>query len=110
MGTDTIGRYDATPLFADPETFAELRADLLARAPDEPTAVVGIEALGSVLGGALAAELDVGFVAVRKGEKLPYSREELLRGEFSDYSGEPKALELHPGALSADDRVLLVDE
>ena len=110
MGTDTVGRYDATPLFADPETFAELRADLLARVPNTPTAVVGIDALGFVLGGALATELGVGFVAVRKGGKLPYPPEELLRRAFTDYSGEAKALELHPDALSPGDRVLLVDE
>jgi adenine phosphoribosyltransferase len=105
-----FGRYDATPLFADPETFAELRADLLARVPNTPTAVAGIDALGFVLGSALATELGVGFVAVRKGGKLPYPPEELLRRAFTDYSGEAKALELHPDALSPDDRVLLVDE
>ena len=110
MGTDTVGRYDATPLFADPEAFAELRADLLAGVPDGTTTVAGIDALGFVLGGALAADLGVGFVAVRKGGKLPYPREELLRRELTDYSGERKALELHPDALDGTDRVLLVDE
>lgn len=112
MGTDTVGRYDVTPLFAEPETFAELRADLLAggTGTPEPTTVAGIDAIGFVLGGALATELGVGFVPIRKGGKLPYPREVLLRRELADYSGEAKALELHPDALDEDDRVLLVDD
>ncbi|MFC4359860.1 phosphoribosyltransferase family protein [Halobium salinum] len=114
MGTDTVGRYDLTPLFADAETFESLRADLLAEVPTDPnsapTVVAGIDALGFVLGSVLAADLDLGFVAVRKGGKLPYPEGELLRREFVDYSGESKALELHPRLLDADDRVLLVDE
>ena len=110
MGTETEGRYDVTPLFADPGPLAELRADLLARVPNTPTAVAGIDALGFVLGGVLATKLGVGFVSVRKGGKLPYPREELLRREFTDYSEASKALELHPDVLEADDGVLLVDE
>jgi adenine phosphoribosyltransferase len=110
MGTDTDGRYDATPPFADQGTFAELRADLLRVAPGEPTAVAGIDAPGFVPGSALAVDLGVGFVAVRKAGKLPYPRGELLRREVTDYSGGRRALELRPDALDDDDRVLLVDE
>lgn len=110
MGTDTTGRYDVTPLFADAGTFAELRADLLERVPGDPTTVAGIDALGFVIGSALVTELETGFVAIRKGGKLPYPPDELLRREFTDYSEESKALELHPDAVGEDDRVLLVDE
>ena len=111
MGTDTVGRYDVTPLFEDPETFAELRVDLTAGVDFEAiTHVVGIDALGFVLGGAVATEQAVGFVPVRKGGKLPYPDAELLRREFTDYSDESKALELHPDRLGEGDRVLVVDE
>lgn len=111
MGTDTVGRYDVTPLFADSETFAALRADLTAGVECEAlTHVVGIDALGFVLGGAIAAEREVGLVPVRKGGKLPYPNEELLRRAFTDYSDEPKTLELHPDRLGEGDRVLVVDE
>jgi adenine phosphoribosyltransferase len=110
-GTDTVGRYDVALLFGDRETFAELRANLVADAAfDDITHVVGIDALGFVLGGAVAAERDVGFVPVRKGGKLPYEVEELLRVEFTDDSETSKALELHPDRLGAGDRVLVVDE
>lgn len=111
MGTDTVGRYDVTPLFEDRETFAELRADLTAGIGFEAiTHVVGIDALGFVLGGAIATERDVGFVPVRKGGKLPYAEEDLRRREFTDYSDQSKTLELHPDRLGAGDRVLVVDE
>lgn len=103
MGTDTVGRFDVTPLFSDPETFETLRTDLLAGATGEPTTVVGIDALGFVLGGALATDLGVGFAPVRKGGKLPYAEAELLRREMTDYSGSSKALELHPDALDEGD-------
>lgn len=110
MGTETTGRYDVTPLFADPAIFGALRSDLRSGAIDDPTTVVGIDALGFVIGGALATELGVGFVPVRKGGKLPYPEAALLRREFTDYSGTSKALELHPGALGTDDRALVVDD
>lgn len=111
MGTDTVGRYDVTPLFADSETFADLRADLTAAIEfDDITHVVGIDALGFVLGGAIATEREVGFVPVRKGGKLPYPDAELLQREFTDYSDESKTLELHPDRLGEGDRVLVVDE
>lgn len=110
MGTDTTGRYDVTPLFADPETFEALRTDLLAGVPDDLTVVVGIDALGFVFGGALAADLGVGFVPVRKGGKLPYPDEALHRQEITDYTGTAKTLELRADALDEDDRALLVDD
>jgi adenine phosphoribosyltransferase len=73
----------------------------------EVDAVAAIDALGFVLGTAVALELGVGVVAVRKGGKLPVSA---LREEFVDYSGEAKALELRPDLLKQGQRVLIVDE
>lgn len=110
MGTETTGRYDVTPLFADPEIFATLRADLLAGVSGEETAVVGIDALGFVLGGALATDLGIGFAPIRKGGKLPYPDDELLSRAVTDYTDTSKVLELHPNSLGADDRVLIVDD
>jgi adenine phosphoribosyltransferase len=102
------GRYDVTPLFADVGAFESLVADLADLHRDAgPDVVVCVDALGFVLGTAIARELRVGVVPVRKGGKLPV---ESQRETFIDYSGEEKALELRHDALSANQKVLLVDD
>jgi len=104
----TGNRNDVTPLFANREAFAQLAADL-----GEPfrgagiEAVAAIDALGFILGTAVAEVLGVGVIPVRKGGKLPVDAE---RVEFVDYSGERKVLELRPDALDAGTKVLIVDE
>ena len=101
-------RYDVTPLFADWEAFSQLVEDLV-----EPflesgiDVVVAIDALGFILGTAIAERLGVGLVPARKGGKLPV---ETIRETFVDYSGEPKALELRTDALKPGAAVLIVDE
>lgn len=111
LGTDTEGRYDVSPLFGRPGVLENLAADL--RRPvdsDACTHVVGLEAIGFVLGGFVAARAGLGFVPVRKGGKLPYPADRLLRRELADYSGEEKTLELDPARLDETDRVVLVDD
>jgi adenine phosphoribosyltransferase len=105
----TLGRrYDVTPLFADPLAFSELVRDLA-----EPfyaleiDLVAGIDALGFILGTALAIQLGKGFIPIRKGGKLPVRTE--MAG-FVDYTGQPKTLELRTGFLQTGSKILLVDE
>ena len=97
-----------TPLFADPIAFAQLITDLsepfTAAAIDY---VAGIDALGFVLGVAIALRLNRGFISIRKRGKLPVA---VRSAEFVDYTGEKKALEIRKGILKPDDRVLIVDE
>ena len=109
IDTHTPGpRCDVTPLFSDPSAFAELIADL-----SEPFAsaaidyVAGIDALGFILGTAVALRLEKGFIPIRKSGKLPVA---VAVAEFVDYTGEKKALELRKGMLKPGDRVLVVDE
>lgn len=65
-------RSDVTPLFADAQAFANLIDDLAAQLPTTGyDLVVGIDALGFVLGGALAIRAGKGCVPIRKGGKLP---------------------------------------
>jgi adenine phosphoribosyltransferase len=101
-------RYDVTPLFADNGAFSELVADLVA--PFDPAGidlVLGIDALGFILGTAIAVRLGKGFIPIRKGDKLPVQTDKV---EFFDYSGQPKTLELRAGTLQPGRRVLVVDE
>ena len=106
---DTSGnRCDVTPLFADCAAFSALVDDLAALV--EPLAfdvVVGIDALGFILGAALALRMQRGFVPIRKGGKLPVAVDSV---ECVDYTGQRKTLELRQGALAPGTRALLVDE
>ncbi|MFT3715294.1 MAG: adenine phosphoribosyltransferase [Gordonia sp. (in: high G+C Gram-positive bacteria)] len=65
-----IAFKDLTPVLADPEGLAAIVAALadFCRGAD---LIAGLDARGFLLGGAVAAELGVGVVAVRKGGKLP---------------------------------------
>jgi len=105
---NTRGRCDVTPLFADREAFSQL-ADDLAKPflGSDIDAVVAIDALGFILGTAIAERLEVGLVPARKGGKLPV---ETIREAFVDYTGDEKALELRPDALKPGATALIVDE
>jgi len=94
-------RCDVTPLFADYVAFSALVEPLAFEV------VVGIDALGFILGAVLALRTHVGFVPVRKGGKLPGAVDS---AECVDYTGQPKTLELRRDALEPGTRVLLVDE
>ncbi|MEO0399786.1 MAG: adenine phosphoribosyltransferase [Pseudomonadota bacterium] len=68
--------------------------------------VAGIEARGFILGGAIAHQLSIGFVPVRKKGKLPHTTiEESYELEYGS-----DAVEIHADAISAGERILLVDD
>lgn len=68
--------------------------------------VAGIESRGFIVGAALASELRVGFVPIRKAGKLP------AENVGQDYQLEygTDRLELHRDAIVRGERVLLVDD
>ncbi len=109
IDSDTSGnRADVTPLFADAIAFRRAVRDLLAQARESDFSVVaGIDALGFILGAALAMEAGTGFVPVRKAGKLPVATDSI---GFDDYDGVHKTLEIRHGVLGSGDRVLVVDE
>ncbi|MCL4541252.1 MAG: adenine phosphoribosyltransferase [Chloroflexi bacterium] len=106
---DTRGpRCDVTPLFADAGAFAAVLADLEQQlAGGTFDLVAGIDALGFILGTALAIRAGTGFLPIRKVGKLAVEADV---ERFTDYSGEEKGLELRTGALTPGTRVLLADE
>ncbi|WP_163849081.1 adenine phosphoribosyltransferase [Pseudooceanicola aestuarii] len=98
---------DVTTLFADPRGFRMAVDQML-----HPYAglridkVVGLEARGFILGGAIAHQLAVGFVPVRKAGKLPGR---VIAQPYQLEYGDA-VMELHEDALAAGDRVLIVDD
>jgi adenine phosphoribosyltransferase len=68
--TPGIQFKDLTPLFADPRGLAAV-TDELAEVASGADLIAGIDARGFLLGGAVAARLGTGVLAIRKGGKLP---------------------------------------
>ncbi len=68
--------------------------------------VVGIEARGFILGGAIAHQLTSGFVPIRKKGKLPGEK---VRIAYSLEYGVDE-MEMHRDSINPGDRVLLVDD
>lgn len=98
---------DITPLLANPDGFrATIRALAQPWRDVEVDAVLGIESRGFILGAALAMELGVGFVPVRKPGKLPAAT---LKQEYALEYGTD-CLHVHADALPTGSRVLIVDD
>jgi adenine phosphoribosyltransferase len=109
IDTATTGnRYDVTPLFADRACFAQLVEDLAEPFQESQLDCVAcIDALGFILGTAIARQLNIDIIPIRKGGKLPVDAES---EEFTDYSGETKRLEIRTDIVPSHARILLVDE
>jgi adenine phosphoribosyltransferase len=68
--------------------------------------VAGIESRGFILGGALAHQLGVGFIPIRKKGKLP--AETVSYTYDLEYGTD--TIEIHKDAIKQGDKVLLVDD
>jgi len=98
---------DLTPLLRAPEALAEAVRRLVKPFRGAGvTAVLGMEARGFVFGALAAQQLGAGFVPLRKPGKLPAATAS-ARYDLEYGSAE---LHMHVDALSARDRVLLVDD
>jgi adenine phosphoribosyltransferase len=104
------GHADDWRIFLDGDLFRRVIGALSSPFQSERiTKVIGIEARGFLLGGAVALELGAGFVAVRKSGHLPGAKL-TQRTSRADYRGLTHELRLQAGALGRRDRVLLVDD
>ncbi|KGM49394.1 adenine phosphoribosyltransferase [Pseudooceanicola atlanticus] len=98
---------DVTTLFADPQGFRMAVDQLVAPfAGQRIDKVVGLEARGFILGGAVAHQLSTGFVPVRKAGKLPGR---VIGQDYTLEYGEAR-VELHDDAIQPGERVLVVDD
>ena len=84
---------DVTTLFADARGF---RIDK----------VVGLEARGFIMGGAIAHQLSVGFVPIRKKGKLPGKT---ISQDYKLEYGEA-TMEIHDDAVQPGEKILVVDD
>jgi adenine phosphoribosyltransferase len=98
---------DVTPLLGNGPAFRACIRQLCQRlAPARPQAIAGIEARGFIFGAAVATELGLGFVPIRKPGKLPWRT--LKESYALEYGTD--ALEVHADALTSGTRVALVDD
>ncbi|MQY11918.1 Adenine phosphoribosyltransferase [Streptomyces sp. RB5] len=98
---------DITPLLADSAAFTALTdafAEICLR--QGATKVVGLEARGFILAAPVAVRAGVGFVPVRKAGKLPGAT---LGQTYALEYGRAE-VEIQANALTADDRVLMIDD
>jgi adenine phosphoribosyltransferase len=98
---------DVTTLFQDARGF-RMAVDqlLLPFAGERIDKVVGLEARGFILGGAVAHQLTTGFVPIRKKGKLPAAT---ISQAYKLEYGEA-IMEVHDDALKPGEKVLLVDD
>ena len=98
---------DVTTLFGDARGF-RIAVDQLLHpyAGLDIDKVAGLEARGFILGGAVAHQLGVGFVPVRKKGKLPAATvEQAYQLEYGE-----AVMEVHEDAIQPGENVLLVDD
>ena len=98
---------DVTTLLSDPRGL-RLAVDQLLHpyAGQRFDKVVGLEARGFILGGAVAHQLSAGFVPVRKKGKLPAAT---ISEAYTLEYGEA-VVEVHDDAIAPGEKVLLVDD
>jgi adenine phosphoribosyltransferase len=98
---------DITTLLKDPVGFRVTINELVNRYTAVPIdKVAGIESRGFIIGSALAFQLGVGFVPIRKRGKLPA---ETVGHDYELEYGSDR-IEMHVDAISSGDRILLVDD
>ena len=98
---------DITTLLGDARAFRRAVDELVQPfAGEKIDKVAGIEARGFILGGAVAHQLSVGFVPLRKRGKLPHTT---VAVEYALEYGTD-VIEMHLDAVVAGERVLLIDD
>jgi adenine phosphoribosyltransferase len=98
---------DITPILSDHALFRASIDLFLERCRKKKIdKIVGIDARGFLFGSAVAYELGVGFVPIRKRGKLPYKTEV---AKYSLEYGEAE-MEMHVDAVKPSERIVLVDD
>jgi adenine phosphoribosyltransferase len=98
---------DITPLLADHNGLGIAVGALVDHYRDtNVTLVAGIESRGFIFATPIALALGAGFIPIRKPGKLPY---DVVREEYElEYGSD--SLEIHRDAVSAGDRIVIIDD
>lgn len=98
---------DITPVLSDGRLLQDVITEMCRPFQQKGvTHVLGIEARGFILGGAVAAALGAGFVPARKPGKLPWER--VTESYDLEYGSD--SLEAHRDSLTDRSRVVVVDD
>ena len=105
---ETFAWLDPSTLYINAAIFRAVVDDLVAPFDAADVDVVaGFDAMGFVLGSAIAVRLGKGFLTLRKAGKLPVESDTV---EFVNYSGRAQEMEMRTPAFRPGTRVLLVDQ
>jgi len=98
---------DITPLLIDPKARKECLEILIATLKDKKIdKVIGVESRGFFFGMLIAEALNVGFIPVRKPNKLPYDT--ICASYDLEYGTD--TLEIHTDAIQKGERILIHDD
>src|ERR1700681_2937342 len=98
---------DITPILSHGKLFRASIDIFLDRCrSQEIDKIVGIDARGFLFGSAVAYELGIGFVPLRKKGRLPYKTES---AKYSLEYGEAE-MELHVDAIKPGEQIVLIDD
>ena len=98
---------DITTLLGDARAFRRAVDELVQPwAGSKIDKVVGMEARGFIIGGAVAHQVSAGFVPIRKKGKLPHKRVSIA---YSLEYGLDE-MEMHEDAVTKGEKVILVDD
>ena len=99
--------YDITPLMANPEAYKQVIAELSAKiAQYKPTKIIAAESRGFFFGPAVALNLRLPFIPIRKKGKLP--RETIDVSYQLEYGTD--TLCVHKQDIAKDDSLVVLDD
>ena len=99
---------DPSTIYINASAFHALVDDLIAPFdPSEIDLVAGFDAMGFVLGGAIATRMGKGFLTIRRAGKVPVETDVV---DFVNYSRRTQQMEMRKPAFAHGTRVLLVDQ
>ncbi len=102
-----ISFKDVTTLFKNKDALKYVTSSIVDHFKDKGiTKVLGLEARGFIFGGAVANDLDAGFVPIRKKGKLPSK----IISETYDLEYGTDSVEMHVDAVNKEDVVLIHDD